>query len=306
MHGLKTSSTSRCVATSTACICLALGVAACSSNPPLMFADNVTFGLQVGNATTAAGGSVSLGYKHQSAAIVPVSALDRDGKAQELKSTDVGPAGAARRKDALSVFAVFETSKAEATPFRVGQTFATGLAAQHITQGYACKLSGDKACTALDAASAPVGQAAVASAPPKAEPGSADNTYQYQHPLVYARSDVVGMDIAGSPAEQGAAFTFGFGTRNVALVPVIAKDADGKVSHLGGSDGTKPAQDRDAFAVLGQFASTTELKGLGFCLERYFATGMAAQNLGRGLARAAANAASAAPQPEAQAKANCM
>lgn len=289
----------------------------CSSAPPLMFADNVSMGLQLGNQTASGGGSVSLGYKHRSVAIVPVAAVDGQGRVGTALSTDVMPGGAGTRKDALSVFAVFEGSAEGGGPLRVGQAFATGIAAQRLTEGYACKLGDTSLCAPApatpQAAASATPQVAAAAAepaagrPPAPAPAPAPASPAYPYPLIYARADVLGLDVAGSAAEQGTSFTFGFGSRNVALVPVVAANADGSLAGLKASDGATPAgQDKDAFSVLGQFASNTETRSLGFCLERYFATGMAAQNLGRGLGAAAAAQRASAPAAAASAPRRCI
>lgn len=112
---------------------------------------------------------------------------------------------------------------------------------------------------------------------------------------MFGRTDVVGFDISGSAAEQGGTFVFGYGGRNLALVPAYTPSKNSKVSGLyAKSDGIE----RDAFSVLGQFDANTETTKLGFDIKRYFATGLAAQNLSRSIASAiAASASASAPKP---------
>ena len=49
----------------------AVAAAGCAVNPPLLFADNTTVGIGLGNDSASAGASVSLGYKARSLAVVP-------------------------------------------------------------------------------------------------------------------------------------------------------------------------------------------------------------------------------------------
>lgn len=306
----------------------ALALAGCGTTPPLYFADTTSFGIRLGTETTTAGGSVSVGYKAHSIAVVPVSAARPNGEAGALrgKSHD--------NKDALSVFAVFRSSAEGANaPVVLGQMFSTGTAAQYLTEGFACRHQGgapciptkeelgpaaasaqqagsfadraaasaEKALLAAKAAQAAAGDAknvssggapAAFPAPPALPPSA--NSLPLQRSLVYARSDVIGIDIGASTAEQGIGFTLGYTTHSLAVVPVFTRGADGKPTHLINEQGD-PSTQQDAYSVLGQFNANTKTKALGFGLERYFATGIAAQNLARGLRAAiAAEGASAA------------
>lgn len=268
-------------------------LAACAVNPPMIFGDQVTFGLQAGTDMAAAGGAFTVGYKQRSVAVVPVSVLKADGQAAALRGSD------GTDRDALSVFAVFEaTAPSPNDRLRIGQIFATGSAAQEISAGYECHLRRQANCAAPAAAGAASAAAAPAAAtspvdtarPPA--PGAQDRPYQ--RPLVYARTDVAGIELGGSSAEQGSQFTFGWSSRNLALIPVYAPSAGNQVTGLyGGLDDA--ARQKDAFSVLGQFSGETRIGTLGFGLKRFFATGIAAKNLASGLRIAipAAQAASA-------------
>jgi hypothetical protein len=111
----------------------------------------------------------------------------------------------------------------------------------------------------------------------------------YQAPLLFLRSDVVGIDIGGSLAEQGLQFDLGYTNRNLALIPVYAAGAGGKVVRIaGGSDGAASDRSNDAMSVLGQFKVNTETTRLGLGLGRYFATGVAARNMGESISAAIA------------------
>lgn len=275
-------------------ICTAIAGAAaagCAVNPPLLFADSTTVGIGLGNDSASAGASASFGYKARSLAVVPVSILKADGVAAALLGRNPDNA------DALSVFAVFETAAsapaAAAGRVRLGQVFSTGLAAQALAKGYECRYRGGTSCQA-PVPDQPASAAAVPQ-PPR------DTDRPYQHPLVYARTDVFGLEIGGTVAEQGTHFTLGMGSRNVALVPVVAQSAQRHVTRLTGS--TANGQ-RDAYSVLGQFRSDTETRQLGIGLERYFATGIAAQTLGLGLMHAVAGEPRQAVPAPAQAAAS--
>lgn len=269
-------------------LCLAAAaaaLAACTStNPPLIFGDHVNVGLHIGNDTASGGTAVSLGYKARSVAIVPVSTLDGDGAAYAMKAHD------GDTKDALSVFAVFEgNARTEGTvtepTVRLGQVFSTGLAAQALTGGYECRSRGDTVCTMPTPTPKPPAPAGERQR--EVQAAAADRPYQ--RPLVYMRSDVYGFDIGGSVAEQGGQFALGYSGRNLALIPVVAVDGHGKVTRLISDDGDDKGM-KDSFSVLGQFKSDAKTAHLGFGLERYFATGLAAQNLGSGLRAAIAGA----------------
>ncbi len=289
------------------------------TNPPLMFGDITTFGLRIGNDTATAGGSVSLGYKAQSVAIVPVSALDANGKPGLLKGRGRGQA------DAMSVFASFVSaspaSGADAgSTVQLGQVFSTGLAAQSLTMGYVCRENADPSCaatasakamqsaaaadsaaaSALAAARAASGAASamsaalggralsVASAPEPAPRVDATDR-PYQKPLLFLRTDVVGIDIGGSVAQQGLQFVLGYSNRNLALIPVATVGAGQQIVRISGSgEGTGAEAALDSLSVLGQFKANSETKRLGFGLERYFSTGVAARNLGESLESAIA------------------
>lgn len=115
-------------------------------------------------------------------------------------------------------------------------------------------------------------------------------------PLVFGESITVGIGIGATAADQGADFTLGFKSRDVAVIPVVAYDSAGNPVRLQAtvSDVT-PAQgaaaqggatiNRDSFSVLGQFGSTTDGSGRRVGLGKFFATGAAAQQLSAGFAK---------------------
>ena len=295
----------------------ALMAGCAATNPPLMFGDSTTYGLRLGNDTATAGGSVSFGYKAQSVAVVPVSVLNESGVPKLLNGH-----GDNGLRDALSVFASFQTTAGDkatdkaAQTVRLGQVFSTGLAAQALTMGYLCRESDDSRCANSTADNAAVAAAKNTAAQQVAQPqrrldlapsvAEASDERPYQAPLLFLRTDVVGINIGGSLAEQGLKFDLGYTNRNLALVPVFAPGAGKKMYGLFGRVDPTDADARptdalqDAYSVLGQFSANTETAKLGLGLERYFATGVAAYNLGESLRTVIARAP-AAPAPAASA-----
>lgn len=295
-----------------------------SRNPSLTFGDSTTFGLRLGNDTATGGASFALGYKAQSVALVPITYNDDDGSAKTLKADGGG------MSDAMSVFAVFESkapagATAGAKSVGLGQIFSTGLAAQEITRGI-CKAQHSEQCAdskppaeqaASEAAKAAQSAAVAANAaadrldklltaglPPKAAGAAPVNLSPedgpYQRPLVFMRTDVFGFEAGGSLAEKGLQFVLGYTNRNLAFIPTTAWGVDGRVGRITGGEVANGQAPRDTLSVVGQFKADTQTGRLGYELSRYFATGVAARNLGRA-AGAAAAAAANTPQPAASA-----
>ncbi len=277
----------------------------CVATPPLMFGDTTTFGVRLGNDAATQGGSVAVGYKAYSLAIVPVSILD-DGTPALIKAH-----GSDQRVDAMSVFASFDGGGAsgDSSAVGLGQVFSTGLAAQSLTLGYVCREADDAQCKAAVKRQTEVPEAVPGTARPSAmtartradESAAATPSSAYQRPLVFLRSDVYGFNIGGSLAEQGLQFDLGYTNRNIALIPVAVTRADGHAVGVSGSAVLAPASAEDcladkntlgctsdAMSVLGQFKASTATNKLGFGLERYFATGIAARNMGDAMGSAIA------------------
>lgn len=284
----------------------ALALGGCSAtNPPLMFGDTTTYGLRLGNDGSTGGGSVALGYKAQSIAIVPVTYLDGSDNIRYLNGngTEKGD------RDGMSVFASFESrtpkSKMDSAGnavVQLGQVFSTGLAAQQVTLGYLCRESSAE-CSSQKRKL----EEAEEKARTEASKGSTDDKERrpfasetkvtaditkgpYQAPLLFARTDVIGIDIGGSLAQQGLQFVLGANDRSIAFIPTTTRNAKGDVQSIMGADnGGNGVRSLDALSVLGQFQVSTEVRRLGFGLERYFATGFAARNLGLSLGQAIAD-----------------
>jgi hypothetical protein len=277
-----------------------------------MFGDVTTVGLRLGNDGATGGGSVSLGVKNQSIAIVPVTYLDR-GSVRYLSGNN-GDAG----RDALSVFASFDSKTKSpgdgGSLVQLGQIFTTGLAAQQVTVGYLCRQKPDtpsqcdqakKQLMALEektanggsnpstantgptaSSSSPAQHMAFSGAPHETD----DRNGPYQAPLLFARTDVYGVDIGGSLAQVGLQFVLGYGNRNIALIPTTAQNANGRTVQINSRENPEDGdRSLDTLSVIGQFKGETKTAQLGYGLERYFATGMAARNIGKGLGLAIAS-----------------
>lgn len=133
-------------------------------------------------------------------------------------------------------------------------------------------------------------------------------------PLVFGESITVGISIGATTADQGADFTVGFKSRDVAVIPVVAYESDDSVTQIHSTvekttsdveesrseettdktSGNKTTAsiisttpksvhiNKDAYSVLGQFGSTTDGAGRRVGLGKFFATGWAAQKLSDG------------------------
>lgn len=103
--------------------------------------------------------------------------------------------------------------------------------------------------------------------------------------LVFGQEQSVGLTIAGSGPQQDAELTLGFKDKNIAVVPVAVKDANGQVVLTARTDSGPGLGISDSFSTIGQFEldtgkSTAVSVGLG----KFFATGNAAQTLAQGFA----------------------
>lgn len=294
------------------------GLGGCAVNPPLLFGDSVNFGLQIASDAGGTGNGGSIGYRQRSVAVVPVSVLGGDGESYRIR----GNGARGGKKDALSVFASFEAfvdPARDTDEVDLGQVFATGTAAQVVAEGLSCKMlkspgcerqaglqalasaaeadaaaerahraatSAEEAAAAVAAgvASAPVQPQAMAVAP-RAE-AAKPSERPYQTPLFFGRTDTLGIGLGQSSSEQGVQFDLGFSSRNVAIVPTYTMDGHGRPTSLTSEQSTPddPTLAReDALSVFGQFKANPKTKRLGLKLERFFATGVAAQHLAEGL-----------------------
>ena len=110
--------------------CLTLLQGCNSVGTPLIFGKIDNFGASASVTAPDQGGSVTLGYRSAKVAVVPVTVQDAYGRVIVLKERRGGDAN----DGALSTFAHFEASAGAAAAAGakacLGDTFATGLAAQ--------------------------------------------------------------------------------------------------------------------------------------------------------------------------------
>src|SRR5262249_35445797 len=112
--------------------CLTLLTACNGSGVPLVFGKVDTFGASASATAPDQGGNVTLGYRSAKVAVVPVTAQDAYGNVVVLKERR-----ASVNDGAFSTFASFEASAGGAVSgvkACLGDTFATGLAAQVVAQ----------------------------------------------------------------------------------------------------------------------------------------------------------------------------
>lgn len=98
-------------------------------------------------------------------------------------------------------------------------------------------------------------------------------------PLIFGQSQTVGISIGAGASDQGADFVLGYKDKNVAIVPVTAKDSDGSSVQIASKSGE---EFEDALSVLGQFEVKTDTSQGNVGLGKFFATGAAAKSLADG------------------------
>lgn len=203
-----------------------------------------------------------------------------------------------------------------------GRFFATGIAAQRLAEGYAsgwnqgltvqdpqaaeaaAKAAADAAMASAEAArvsaeaarvntvsgmdehvtrvAAKAGKEAGAKAAqdalaqtPQEETANASKVLP---PLVFGQYDMVGLNAAYSGTPSTFDLALGYSGRNIAIMPLFGEGKNGFESLGSGAGDTK-----DAFSVVGQFAADTATNAPDVGLNRFFATGVAAQKLSEGL-----------------------
>lgn len=292
-----------------------LGLSACKTyQNELLFAESTEVGLTLA-PNPAGGGQLVFGYRQTDLAVVPVGAITADGRVLQRRAT----AGVAT--DAVSVFAQFnadlirssgETALMKPT-LALGRFFATGIAATRLAKGYQKGMS-DSSGDEADGNADPAGTSnsanwrggaradsfirtavvdgpgpsnnAVDSQPPVREAekmGGSDTKHSRAlRPLIFGQRDSFGLTV-GTALESATQFSasIGYSGRNVAVMPVFADKGDGSVVKLSGGDGT---DDSEAFSVIGQFRADANTDTAEVALERFFATGLAAQHLSSGFA----------------------
>ena len=105
-------------------------------------------------------------------------------------------------------------------------------------------------------------------------------------PLVFGRTQSIGIGVQGSAADQGASITLGFNDRNIAVVPTTTM-AGNNIRSIATGEDDLPFE--DSLSVLGQFEANAKATDVGVSLGTFFSTGMAARNLAEGFADRLAN-----------------
>jgi len=119
----------------------------CRTSPVLVFGQSHSVGVSIGGDASESGAELTLGYKDRDIAIVPVAIVPKEAAATKdtmLVHSTVSSANGdgGHDTDALSVLGQFQVNaKGKEADVGLGKFFATGLAAQKLADGFACKLS---------------------------------------------------------------------------------------------------------------------------------------------------------------------
>lgn len=298
-------------------LAVAAGITGCATGNgelPLMFGATNVVGVSIGATAADTGGEFVVGYKGVDLAVVPVSAVSADS--EEF----IGAvAGDGRFVDSYSVFGQFSQDsgrQGKGANAGLGKFFATGAAAQRIAAGFKGKMgvnrNADSACNEAptNVAKGGPGQVTGAQAEPRSVAGrragqqsvmasqSAPSKAEPAHDgrqaarMIFAQYNFKALAIDGSALEQGIKLTLGYRDRNLALIPVVGRDSQGRIVHLDSQypDGGTPTQGSDTLSVLGQFSSSDDASvdpaqsklTIASGLEKFFATGAAARILSDG------------------------
>ena len=311
----------RMLALATMCT-VAILAAGCATNgeAPLLFAASNIYGVSIGGNVADTGGEFVVGHKGADFAVIPVSAIQPGGGEELVGAAD----RASLYKDSYSVIGQFggsATKTKKGANAGLGKFFATGTAAQNIAQGFAKKMgvnrtaasgcsptkptvaNADEINQKLDRVMAAINGHEVAltriedmvgrigSPQPAAAVDQGSNqpssTSRSGAKLIFAQYEYLALAIDGSVIDQGIKLTLGFRDKNVALIPVLGRDAQGKLIRL---ESRNPASGQDAYSVLGQFESTNDVNAdtdnagrtISSSLNSFFSTGAAAVILSGG------------------------
>lgn len=266
----------------------------------LLFAESTDIGIGVQPNPTG-GAQFNLGYKQRDLAVIPVGAIDSKGEIKQRRtstlngdkdslsvfgqfSADVGNRGSDIGSDASGANSNSDTDRERAV---LGRFFATGLAAQYLAKGYAkaWKKQADIVDEALDAAGAEEVDSFKNGSSKKKQRKSAEDVVRVKpralRPLIFGQSDVLGLMVGTALKPGEGVFSLGYSGQNIAVMPVFAEKPNGEYEGVGGKN---KDEDTDAFSVVGQFKAASGVHSIGVSLDRFFATGLAAQQLSEGLA----------------------
>ena len=134
--------------------CLIAGCTSLPENMPLVFSQTITFGASIGASPTEQDVDVTIGFKSRDVAVVPVTTGKNGVKLLNAKITNIesaekasvspdgvteytNPKNSGESFDALSVFGQFSSATDASTrSVGLGKFFATGAAAQVLSQGF--------------------------------------------------------------------------------------------------------------------------------------------------------------------------
>ncbi|MCR9070091.1 MAG: hypothetical protein NXI18_00065 [Alphaproteobacteria bacterium] len=108
--------------------------------------------------------------------------------------------------------------------------------------------------------------------------------------LIFGQQEAVGLTISGSAPQQGGGLTLGYHSLDIAVVPVVVETPDGAKVVKGETKSLDDQGDSagglsDALSTIGQFDLDTGTAGtVSAGLQKFFATGNAAQILAQGFA----------------------
>jgi hypothetical protein len=113
-------------------------------------------------------------------------------------------------------------------------------------------------------------------------------------PMVFGRTQSVGIGVQGSAVDAGGSVTLGFNDRNIAIVPTTTMQG-GNIRSI--STGPNGAPFEDSLSVLGQFEASGSAKDVGASLGTFFSTGLAARHLAEGFKARLRGQAAGTPEP---------
>lgn len=101
-------------------------------------------------------------------------------------------------------------------------------------------------------------------------------------PLIFGKVDSFGASVSATAPDQGGSASLGYRSAKVAIVPVMARDADGRVIDLKATQKSAAQQTTEAFSTFAHFEATTGSPAAA-CLGDTFATGYAARAVSENL-----------------------
>lgn len=269
-------------------------LAACSSTREnLLFVETYDLGIGIHPAPTTGMIQFNVGFKATDLAVVPIASVEGDGHVNQRRAKSKNADNVGLEKDAVSVFAQFRngtqpvSGAAGTHQVGIGRFFSTGVAAVNLARAYECAMQPAGTCSPCADCKSTAGtsKSTKSPKPDQAEPNSAAPSTQptILKPLIFGQYDSYGLDIKPSVETAGGSlfdFSLGYSGKNFAVMPLFALEHGSRYKELGGEGGQF---DDEAYSVLGQFKADSATTSPNLKLERFFATGLAAQYLSRGL-----------------------